>query len=132
MRLFSVCLLAAAALSAACDVQVDEHGIRSVRVAEGRAEDVWSRIYTLPANGTLEIVGQDGAIHVRAADGPEVEVRAEREAQASSDEQARALLQKSQIQEDVTPTSVRITSVGTSDGRFGRSRVKVEYRVAVR
>jgi DUF4097 and DUF4098 domain-containing protein YvlB len=130
MRL-SVWLFAAAALSAACDVQVDEHGIRRVRVAEGRAEDVWSRTYTLPANGTLEVVGQDGAIHVRAADGPEIEVRAEREAQASSDEQARALLQTSQIQEEVTPTSVRITSVGTSDRGLGRSRVKVEYRVAV-
>ena len=69
MRLSSACLSRLPLLSAACDVPVDEHGIRSVRVAEGRAEDVWSRTYTLPADGTLEIVGEDGAIHVRAADG---------------------------------------------------------------
>ena len=131
MKLFPVWLLAAAVLSAACDVQVDEHGIRSVRVAEGRAEDVWSRTYTLPANGTLEVVGENGTIYVRAAAGPQVEVRAEREAQASSDEGARALLQKSQIQEEVTPTSVRIASAGPAEGGLGRSRVKVEYRIAV-
>jgi DUF4097 and DUF4098 domain-containing protein YvlB len=130
MKAFAVWLLASAALSAACDVQVDDHGIRSMRVAEGRARDVWSRTYTLPANGTFEIAGQNGAIYVRAADGPEVEVRAEREAEASSDAQARALLQKSHILDDVTPTSVRITSAGTGDG-FGRSRVKVEYRLTV-
>ena len=117
MKLFPVWLLAAAVLSAACDVQVDEHGIRSVRVAEGRAEDVWRRPYTLPANGTLEVVGENGTIYVRAAAGPQVEVRAEREAEASSDEGARALLQNSQIQEEVTPTSVRIEGPIVRRGR---------------
>jgi hypothetical protein len=118
-------------LSAGCDIQVDEHGIRSVRVAEGRAQDVWSRTYTLAPNGMLEVVGENGSIDVSAADGREVEVRAEREAQASSDEAARVLLQKSRIQEDVTSTSVRIATVDAEEGGFGPSRVKIDYRVAV-
>jgi hypothetical protein len=131
MKRFSAFLLAAAVLSAACDVRVDEHGIRSVRVSEGRAEDVWSRTYTLPANGTLEVSGDNATIYVEGAAGPQVEVRAEREAEAGSDEAARALLQKSQIQEEVSATSVRIASTDSGEGGFGRSRVNVEYRVAV-
>jgi hypothetical protein len=127
----SVWLLAAVVLSAGCDIQVDEHGIRSVRVAEGRAQDVWSRTYTLAPNGMLEVVGENGSIYVRAGDGPEVEVRAEREAQASSDEAARGLLQKSRIQEDVTSTSVRLATVDAEEGGFGPSRVNIDYRVAV-
>src|SRR5262245_47926192 len=90
-------LLLAAMVSAACDVRVDDEGIRGVRVAEGRAEDVWTRSYTLPSSGTLEIVGENGAIEVRANDGPQVEVRAEREARADTEEAARALLEKLQI-----------------------------------
>ena len=131
MRQFAIWLLAAAVVSAGCDVRVDEHGIRSVRVAEGRAEDVWSRTYTLPTNGALEVVGENGTIYVRAADGPETEVRAEREAEATSDEAARALLQKAQIQEEVTPTMVRIATEATEDGGFRAARVKVDYRIAV-
>ena len=84
MKRSPVGLLLVATLSAACDVRVDENGIRSMRVAEGRAEDVWTRSYTLPANGTFEIVGEDGTIDVSAADGPQVEVRAEREARADT------------------------------------------------
>jgi hypothetical protein len=131
MRLFSVSLLAVAVLSAGCDVQVDEHGIRSMRVSEGRAEDVWSRTYTLPANGSLEVAGENGTIYVRAADGPQVEVRVEREAQATSDEAARTLLQEARIQEDVTPTGVRVASVSTESGGFRSPRLKVDYRIAV-
>ena len=133
MKLLSAWLLPVAVLSAACDVRVDEQGIQSLRISEGRAEDVWNRMYTLPASGTLEVIGQNGGIDVRAADGPQVEVRAEREARADSDEAARALLQKLQIREEVTDSRVRITSAGEGEGEgtFRPAQLSVEYRIAV-
>ena len=135
MRLL-VCLLLIAIASAACDVRVDEHGIRSVRIAEGRAEDAWSRTYTLPSDGSLEIAGEDGTIDVRGADISQVEVQAEREARADSEEAARELLRKLDIREDVTATSVRIaTSGGDSTwvppGLGRRAQTRVQYRVRV-
>jgi hypothetical protein len=70
----------------------------------------------------LEVDGENGTIYVRAAAGSHSEVRAEREAQATSDEAARALLQKSRIHEEVTSTSVRIATADEEDGGF-RHRV---------
>lgn len=136
MRLLTAAILPVALLSAACDIRVDEGGIRSVRVGEGRAEDVWTRTYALAANGRLEIVGQNGEIEVRAADGPQVEVRAEREVRANSDEAARELLQKLEIREEVAPDSVRISTAGEQSewappGFGRRAQARVQYRVRV-
>jgi hypothetical protein len=136
MRLFAVGLLLVALMSAACDVRVDENGIRGMRVSEGRAEDVWTRSYSLPSDGTFEIVGDNGAIEVRAGDGTQVKVRAERETRADTAEAARELLQKLQIGEDVTPTSVTLTTVGGEStwappGFGRRAQARVEYQVRV-
>jgi hypothetical protein len=105
-------------------------------VTEGRAEDVWTRTYALPAGGALEIAGQDGTIHVSGSDVPGVEVRAEREARADSDEAARQLLGRLQIREDVTGGSVRIATVGGENrwappGLGRRALTRVEYQVRV-
>ncbi|HEY6360244.1 MAG TPA: DUF4097 family beta strand repeat-containing protein [Vicinamibacterales bacterium] len=129
-------LLLVASLTAACDVRVDEHGIQSMRVAEGRAEDVWTRSYTLPANGTFEIVGENGAIDVGAGSGPQVEVRAEREARADTEEAARELLQKLQIREEIAPDSVKLATVGGESswappGLGRRAQTRVDYQVRV-
>ena len=136
MKLWCALLLPVAVTSAACDVKVDEHGIQSMRVTEGRAEDVWTRTYTLPAEGSFEIAGEDGTINVRAASGPDIEVRAEREARADSDEAARDLLEKLQIREDVTSTSVKISTTGSEStwappGLGRRAQTSVEYDVRV-
>jgi hypothetical protein len=136
MRLSAAWLLAAAVFSTACDVRVDENGIRGMRVAEGRAEDVWVRTYTLPADGSLHIAVEHGAINVRGGDGPQVEVRAEREARANTEEEARALLEKLEIREEVTPTSVKLTAVGGertwAPPGLGRLAIaRVEYNVQV-
>ncbi len=70
------------------------------------------------------------------ADGSQVEVRAEREARADSDEAARDLLQKLQIREEVAPDSVRIATVGGEStwappGLGRRAQARVEYQVRV-
>ena len=123
MKLLPVGLLLVAIVSTACDVRVDENGIRSMRVAEGRAEDVWTRSYTLPANGTFEVAGENGAIDVRAGSGAQVEVRAERETRADTEEAARELLQNLQIREEVAPDSVKLATVGGRE-HLGAARAR--------
>lgn len=126
-------ILAAALTCAACDIKVDEGGIRGLRIAEGRAEDVWTRSYAVGAGGQLEIEGQVGDIEVEAASGPRIEVRAEREVNAGSDEAARTLLAKLQIKEEVAPDRVRLETAG-DDAAFkglGRRGARIAYHVKV-
>lgn len=136
MRLPAAAILPLALLGIGCDIRVDESGISSVGIMEGRAEDVWTRSYTLPAGGAFEISGQNGQIEVEGSTGPQVEVRAEREVHADSDETARQILQKLEIREEVTPSSVKISTTGEESswgppGLGHRVQARVEYRVRV-
>jgi len=62
---------------AGCDINVGDNGF-SMDFAAGKAQDEWSRTYTVAAAGRLEIVNVNGAITATPADGGQVEVRAER------------------------------------------------------
>jgi hypothetical protein len=135
MRL-AAAILPVALLAAGCDIRVDEGGISSVGIMEGRAEDVWTRSYTLPAGSTLEISGRNGQIEVQGSTGTRIEVRAEREVRADSDETARQWLQKLEIREETTPSSVKIRTAGEESswappGLGRRIQGKVEYSVRV-
>lgn len=127
-------VFAAAMLASACDVQVGENGL-SVDIAHGRAKDEWVRTYTLPATGTLEIVNVNGLIEATPSDGGQIEVRAEREIRTSSEEQSKALLQKLQMREEVSPDRVRIEAQGNPEGGLGgltsRGQLSVAYHVRV-
>jgi hypothetical protein len=137
MKFFTAAVVLPLALAGvACDIRVDEGGIQGLRVVEGQAEDVWARDYTLPANGRLEITGQNGEIDVRAATGPQVEVRAERRVRARSDDEAKQLLARLEVREEVAPDSVRITTVGEESswrppGLGRRADARIQYRVRV-
>ena len=136
MRFVSAAVLPLALLCAACDVRIDEGGIQEMRIGEGRAEDVWTRTYTVAAGGTLEIVGQNGQIDVEGWNGPQVEVRAERQVRANTDELAKELLQKLEIREEVSPSSVRLSAAGEEDewappGFGRRAQARIHYRVRV-
>jgi DUF4097 and DUF4098 domain-containing protein YvlB len=133
MRILTAAVLPLVLLSAACDIRVDERGISSLRITEGRAEDVWTRTYTLAANGRLEITGQNGDIEVRAAAGSQVEVRAEREVRANSDDAARELLEALRMREEVSAERVSISAEGerAEEGLGRRAQVRVHYRVRV-
>ena len=129
-------VLPLALLGAACDIRVDEGGVRGIRIAEGQAEDVWTRSYTLAPGGQLEISGQNGQIAVRAAEGPQVEVRAERRVRAGNDEAARQLLAKLLMREEVAPGRVSIATVGESSswapvGMVRRADVRIQFTVRV-
>ncbi len=67
MKLLSAWLLPVAVLAAACDVRVDEHGIQSLRISEGRAEDVWTASTRCLPTGRWRSTGENGAIEVRAS-----------------------------------------------------------------
>jgi Toastrack DUF4097 len=117
-----VVIVSAAAALSACDVVV------SSLDARGKAQDQWTRTYTVAANGDVEIVNANGAIDVTGADGTQVEVVAERIARGMTDEDAKKLLGRVQIGEDVSPTRLRLeTRPPAGEG----GRVEVKYHVKV-
>jgi hypothetical protein len=97
----------AALAVAACDIKAGEGGF-SLDFASGRAEDTWSRSYTLKPGGRLELINVNGRIQAEPTDGAAVEVSARRIAKASSDDAARELLGRIEIREEAADTRVRV------------------------
>jgi hypothetical protein len=93
-------LLSSALLLAGCDMSVGH--------LTGRATDEWTHRYPLSAGGEVRIVNTNGKIEVEPADGPDVEIRAERIARAATDAGARELLPRISIKEDIGPDRVSI------------------------
>lgn len=122
-------VFALAIVAAGCDVTVGEHGL-SMDVVSGKAQDEWTRTYTMAAGSRLEIVNVNGTIDASPADGARVEVRAERIAKARDDAAAQELLKKIEIVEESSGESVRIqTKVPKMS--WGRSGHEVRYFVKV-
>ena len=117
---------------AACDIKVGENGV-SVDVASGKASDEWTRTYTLPKGGRLEIINVNGVIEAFPAKGSQVEVVARREVRTRTDEEAKARLARAEMIEDVGPDHVRIQmKPGEPNASFGpHGRVNIVYRVGV-
>jgi hypothetical protein len=115
----------------ACDVKVSEKGDVSVDLVEGRASDEWTRTYTLPKDGQVEIFNAVGSIEAFPATGNDVEVVVRREIKARSDDAAQQILKELRIDEEVTPAKVKLESRRNDQMRgFGRN-VRLEYRVNV-
>jgi hypothetical protein len=106
LRLFPA-LLGISLLVAGCDINVGEHGF-SMDVASGKAQNEWTRTYTIAPGGRLEVVNVNGAINAAPGDGPEVVVRAERIAKARTDEAAQEILKKIEIVETTSTDKVRV------------------------
>ena len=127
-RLFPA-VFALSLLAAGCDVSVGEHGF-SMDVASGKAQEEWTRTYSIAAGGSLEISNVNGTINASPGDGAQVEVRAERIAKARTDEDARELLKKIEIVESASADKVRLeTKVPKMS--WGRSGHEVRYWVKV-
>ncbi len=114
---------------AGCDISVGEHGF-SMDVASGKAQEEWTRTYTVAAGGHLEISNVNGTINASPATGTQIEVRAERIAKAGNDEAARELLKKIEIVEEATADRVRIQT-RVPKMSWGRSGHEVRYWVKV-
>lgn len=125
----SPAILVLAVLAAGCDISVGEHGL-SLDIASGKAQDEWTRTYTIAPGGRLEIVNVNGAITAEPAQGGQVEVHALRIAKASTDDAARELLKRLEILEQASPNLVRIETK-VERRSFGRVSHEVRYSVKV-
>src|SRR4051812_23135566 len=105
-------LFVAGVAVAGCDISVGENGV-SLDLAKGKASDEWVRSYSMAPSGRLEIINGNGTIDATGATGAQVEVRVERVARAGSDEEARALLQGLNMEEEASPQRVRIGTRGS-------------------
>ena len=121
-------LVAAAVLSAGCDVRMGEGGGFSFDLARGHASDTWTRTYTITQGGVIEIINVNGEVRAEASDGSTVEVSAERRTSASSDEAARELLDKIEMREEAGPSKVRIET-RSPRVTFGGQSVRYTVRV---
>ena len=122
-------IFALSLLAAGCDINVGEHGF-SMDVVAGKAQDEWTRSYTVSAGGRLEIANINGVIDASPGTGSQVEIRAERIAKAGSDETAREYLKKIEIVESVSANHVRVeTKVPKMS--WGRGGHEVKYWVKV-
>ena len=121
-------VIALAVAAAACDINVGEHGF-SMDLATGKAQNEWTKTYTVGAGGQLEIVNANGAINASPAAGDQIEIKAERIAKASSDEAAQELLKKIEIVETVSGDKVHLETK-VPRGSFGRGH-EVRYWVKV-
>jgi Toastrack DUF4097 len=121
-------LLAAGGAGTACDVNLG-NGEFSLGMVSGRATDEWSRTYDLQQGGRLEIVNTNGLVQIEPAEGATVVVRAERLAKATTDDEAKTLLEKVTIAEDISPDTVRLETKAPKS--WGRSNVEVKYFVQV-
>lgn len=108
-RLVTACaLVVLAAGVSACDIALDGHGGLNFDVAAGKAQDEWTRTYTVAPTGRLELININGKITAEASDGGAIEIKAERKAKAASDDAARELLGKIEMREEVGADRVRV------------------------
>lgn len=124
-RWIAIPVLAAAVAAAGCDIVT----------ADLRAEEsaAWHKTYTLAPKGHLEIHNVNGKIVVEPSTGNAVEIDATRKARGASPDAAKAALDRVNIAEDVSGSSIRIdTKITRSEGlSFMSGSVQVEYRVKV-
>jgi hypothetical protein len=122
---------------AACDIKAGEGKGFSLELASGRATDTWTRTYTVPAGGRVEVVNVNGRISAEPATGDQVELIGERVVRASSDEAAKEMLANLEMKEEVGASTVRVEArTGTSRHRpfgsfFGMRNVQIQWTVKV-
>ena len=111
--------------STACDIAMSEH--REKETAE------WRKTYEMQAGGRLEIANVNGKIDVRRGQGNTVEVVAEKIGHGPSKQAAREALGRIEIQENASPSLVKIETKlqRGSGGIFSGGNLQVQYTVRV-
>src|SRR5688500_5517297 len=128
-KLFVPALVFLVGLStAACDIQAG-NGKFDIDFAAGKATDIWSRTYTVPAGGRFELINVNGRIIAEPTDGKEVIVEGRRTAKSHSDEAAKEQLAKLEIREEVGGSTVRIESRPPRMSGFGGHEIEWTVKV---
>ena len=114
----------AVAASGGCDLAMADY--KQKETAE------WRKTYELQPGGRVEITNVSGKIDVQPSSGNSVEIVAEKSARAVSTEAAKQALERIEIQESVSPGTIRIeTRLQRSGGLFGGTNQQVHYVVRV-
>ena len=91
----------------------------------------WRKTYTLDSGGRVEVVNVNGRIHVEPSAGNQVEIVAEKKGKGASDEAARQAVERIEISETVSGSTIRVeTRTPRATGMFGGS-TEVTYNVRV-
>ena len=124
-RLVPALVLPACLALAACDIVTAD--FRSQETSE------WNKSYQLDPNGRVEIGNVSGKIIVKPSDGNTVEVHAVKRAKAATSDAAKAALDRVTINEEATPSHIKIETKAprVGGGLFSGSNVQVEYTVKV-
>lgn len=114
---------------AACDIKTDASGDFSFDISGGKAQDTWTRTYTLADNGRLELINVNGRITAEPATDGKVTVEGKRTAKGSSDEAAKENLAKLEIREEVSPDRIRVESRPPRLSGFGGHEIEWTIKV---
>lgn len=114
---------------AACDIKTDASGDFSLGISAGKAEDTWTRTYTLADKGRLELINVNGRITAEPATDDKVTVEGRRTAKASTDEAAKEKLAKLEIREEVSGDRVRVESRPPRMSGFGGHEIEWTIKV---
>lgn len=95
------------------------------------ARDTWSKTWPLDANGRLEIVNTNGSIQVDPADITQVEVHAERLARAATQQGAKEILEKLEMEEEASSDRVHLAVKSPSMVGFHHGNYEIRYTVRV-
>jgi len=114
---------------AACDIKTSANGDFSFDISGGKAEDTWTRSYTLSDNGRFELINVNGRITAEVATDGKVSVEGKRTAKGSTDEAAQENLAKIEIREEVSGDRVRVESRPPRLSGFGGHEVEWTVRI---
>ena len=113
----------------ACDIKTDASGDFSFDISGGKAQDTWTRTYTLPDKGRLELINVNGRITAEPATDGKVSVEGRRTAKGSTDEAAKEALAKLEIREEVSGERVRVESRPPRLSGFGGHEIEWTVKI---
>jgi len=114
---------------AACDIKTSANGDFSFDISGGKAEDTWSRSYSLSDKGRFELINVNGRITAEVSTDGKVSVEGKRTAKGSTDEAAKENLAKIEIREEVSGDRVRVESRPPRLSGFGGHEVEWTIKV---
>src|SRR5262245_31678667 len=128
----ALALFGAALGVVACDVRVNDKGNIDININEGgRAEDESTQTYPLAKGGRIDLQTDNSNIELVRATGAGVEVNAQRQVRAKTDEEAKALLKQQSFTVEAAPDRVTIRAARAEGLEGMRRRVRTNFRISV-